>query len=472
MSAQPDGARTDGAQLDPTMLSVAEAGRLLRAGQLTSVQLVDATLRRIERLDGAIHAFTLVTAEQAYQRAATADELLARGVDLGPLHGIPYAHKDIVDVAGLATSCNSQLMAGHRADRDAEVEQLLRRAGAVLVGKATTHEFALGGPSPELPFPPARNPWNLDHFTGASSSGSAAAVAAGLVRLAIGSDTSGSIRVPAAHCGVVGLKPTFGAVPTAGTYPLSYAMDHVGPIARTVADAAAGFAVLAGRPDAGEIAPVADLTGTRIGYARRLAEQVGGADPEVLRVLDGAVAVLTGLGADVVEIDLPEFAAFNACGRVLMTADAFAIHEKAIRERPGSFGRYTYQRVAPGALLRAADVIQADRLRRVLAERVDACFKTFDAIVTATVAATAGRLDAFPPDWPPPAALAATVTIPFNVTGHPALSLPAGFSAGGLPVGLQLVGGYSAEPTILRLAAAFEDAAGHASRRPPLGRPG
>ncbi|MEU1513131.1 amidase [Streptomyces sp. NPDC005811] len=459
-------------------LSVAEAGALLRSGSLTSTGLTEYTLERIAALNPVLHAFVTVTQERALKDADRADHELASGLDRGPLHGIPYALKDIFDTRGIRTTSHSWLMAEHVPDEDAEVESRLRAGGAVLVGKLATHEFALGGPSPELPFPPARNPWHPDHFTGASSSGAGAAVAAGLVRIAIGSDTSGSVRGPACHCGTVGLKPTYGLVSRRGAFPLSYALDHIGPLGWTVRDTALATQVVAGHDplDPSSVhRPVPDLTaglgqgvaGLRIACSPGWFRDDPATSPEVTAAIERVLAGLRKRGAVVEEVELPPYRRFNACGRVIMAAEAYAIHEAELKRRPGAYGRYTYQRIAPAAGLSAADLVQAFRLRQELADAMQrTVFDRYDVLVTATGLAPAPRLDAFPADWPPPRELTAMQTIPFNVTGHPALAVPAGLSGSGLPLGLQIAGRPFDEVTVLRVGEAVEEITGHAKWRP------
>ena len=275
------------------------------------------------------------------------------------------------------------------------VEAKFKAGGAVLLGKLATHEFAIGGPSFDLPFPPARNPWNLDHFTGGSSSGSGAAVAAGLVRMAMGSDTGGSIRGPAFYCGTVGLKPTYGLVSRRGVFPLSYTLDHCGPLAWTVEDAALTMQVIAGHdpldPASADL-PVPDFTGglgeiwqaSKLAYPRSFFATQEGMSPEVIASLDAAAQQLAKLGAKVEEVTLPDFELFNACGRIILTAEAYAIHEQDLLTRPLDYGRYTYQRMMVGATLSAADLTQAFRLRRELAAAVNGkVLDTYDAIITA-----------------------------------------------------------------------------------------
>jgi aspartyl-tRNA(Asn)/glutamyl-tRNA(Gln) amidotransferase subunit A len=459
-------------------LSVGEAGAALREGSLTASALAEHALSRIAALDRQLHAFVLVTGERAMEDAERADAELAAGLDRGPLHGIPYALKDVFATAGIRTTCHSRLLRDHVPSDDSTVETKLRAGGGVLVGKLATHEFALGGPSFDLPFPPARNPWNLEHFTGASSSGSGAAVAAGLVRLAMGSDTSGSIRGPACHCGTVGLKPTYGLVSRRGVFPLSYSLDHCGPLTWTVEDAALVMGVIAGHdpldPGSADV-PVPDvmadlgrdLGGLRIGYPRHFFAGAEDVSPEVVAALDGAAQEMATLGADVEEVTLPEFALFNACGRVIMAAEAYAIHEEDLKTRGLEYGRYTYQRMVPGAGLSAADLVQAYRLRRELATEVNVrILARHDALLCATGLAPAPRFADFPVDWPPPGAATAMQTIPWNVTGNPALAVPIGFSSSGLPLGMQIVGRAFDEPTVLRIGAAYGAATGLAERRP------
>jgi aspartyl-tRNA(Asn)/glutamyl-tRNA(Gln) amidotransferase subunit A len=462
-------------------LSVAEAGASLRAGDTTSKELTEHALKRVASFDPILHSFIAVTVERALADAERADRELASGTDRGPLHGIPYALKDIYATAGIATTCNSKLLLDNVPREDATVEAKLKAGGGVLLGKLNTHEYALGGPGFDLPFPPARNPWNPEHFTGGSSSGSGAAVAAGFVRVALGSDTGGSIRSPACLCGVVGLKPTYGLVSRRGVYPLSYSLDHCGPLTWNVEDAALTMNVIAGHdpldPSSAEVS-IPDFTseigrgveGLRIGYARHFFDGVKGVSPEVLAAMDGAAERLAKLGAIVEEVVLPDFEVFKACGRLIMLAEAYAIHEETLRTRPLDYGRYTYQRIIPGATLSAADLTQAFRLRRELTVQLNTdALVRYDALITTTSLTPAARLDEFPLDWPPPSLAVAVQTAPFNVTGNPALALPIGFSEGGLPLGMQVVGRPFGEPTVFRIAAAFEAAAGVTFKRPDLG---
>ena len=461
-------------------LSIAEAGRRLRDGTLSSTALTQHALSRIASLDPLLHAFVLVTGERALADADRADRELKSGIDRGPMHGIPYALKDIYSTAGIRTTCHSKLLIDNVPAEDSVVETKFKAGGAVLLGKLATHEFALGGPSFDLPFPPARNPWNLDHFTGGSSSGSGAAVAAGLVRTAMGSDTGGSIRGPAFYCGTVGLKPTYGLVSRRGVFPLSYTLDHCGPLAWTVEDAALTMQVIAGHDPldpASANVPIPDfssdlgqdLDGLKLAYPRSFFADQDGISPEVIASIDAAAEQIARLGAEVEEVVLPDFDLFNACGRVILMAEAYAIHEQDLLSRPLDYARYTYQRMMTGATLSAADLTQAFRLRRELATAVnEGILGTFDAIITANALSPAPRVDEFPTDVPPRWTIQ---TIPFNVTGNPAMAIPTGFSKSGLPLGMQIVGRPFDEATVLRIGAAYEAAAGWIAKRPALELP-
>jgi len=456
-------------------LSIAQAGRQLRAGTLSSTILTQHALSRIAALDPRLHAFVLVTKERALADASRADRELKSGMDKGPMHGIPYALKDIYATAGIRTTCHSKLLIDNVPAEDSVVEAKFKPAGAVLLGKLATHEFALGGPSFDLPFPPARNPWNLDHFTGGSSSGSGAAVAAGLVRMAMGSDTGGSIRGPAFYCGTVGLKPTYGLVSRRGVFPLSFTLDHCGQLSWTVEDAALTMQVIAGHdpldPASADVgtpdftsALGHDLAGLKLAYPRSFFATQDDISPEVITSLDVAAQQVTKLGARVEDVTLPDFELFNACGRIILTSEAYAIHERNLLSRPLDYARYTYQRMMLGATISAADLTQAFRLRRELASVINCkVLDTYDAIITANGLTPAPRIDSFPVDVPPKMTLQ---TMPFNVTGNPTLAIPTGFSSSGLPLGMQIVGRAFDEPTVLRIGAAYEAAAGSTDKRP------
>jgi aspartyl-tRNA(Asn)/glutamyl-tRNA(Gln) amidotransferase subunit A len=457
-------------------LSIAEAGRKLRDGSVTSVALTEDALARIEAFDSKLNSFITVTADRARADAAAADAAFAKGIDNGPMQGVPYALKDIYDTAGIRSTCHSRLRLDNVPAADSVVATRFKAQSAVLLGKLATHEFALGGPSFDLPFPPARNPWNPAHIPGGSSSGSGAAVAAGLVRMAMGSDTGGSIRGPAAYCGTVGLKPTYGLVSRRGVFPLSTTLDHCGPLSWTVEDSAITLQTIAGY-DARDPASVdiaipnyldgldRGIEGLRIGLPRHFFARAEDVSPEVIAAIDRAVETLTKLGAVVEEITLPDYDLFNACGRIIMYAEAYAIHEQDFQQRPLDFGLLTYLRMTLGAFITATDLHQAMRLRRELTHAVNLKLKSYDALITASALVPAPAFADIPRDAPPSMPVQ---TMPFNITGNPAMSIPTGFSASGLPLSMQIVGRAFDEQTVLRIGAAFEAATGLTARRPPL----
>jgi aspartyl-tRNA(Asn)/glutamyl-tRNA(Gln) amidotransferase subunit A len=463
----------------PTDLPIAEAGRQLRSGTLTSVALTEAALARVAALDGDLCAFVALTSERALSDARQADADFSEGIDKGPLQGIPYALKDIYATAGIRTTCHSRLFVDHVPEEDSVVAVKLAAGGGVLLGKVGTFEFAIGGPSFDLPFPPARNPWNPAHSTSGSSSGSAAAVASGMVRMAMGSDTGGSIRGPACHCGTVGLKPTYGRVSRRGVFPLSFTLDHCGPLSVSVEDTALTMQVIAGYdpldPASANLAVPdfsadlgKDLKGLKIAYARSFFAGNPITAPEVLAALDASAQAIARLGAEVSEIDLPAYELFEACGRVILNAEAYAIHEQDLKTRPFAYGRYAYQRIAPGAVLSAADLVQAFRLRAELTALVNGTIlKRHDAVLTAAGLTPAAPFEVFGRDvtrW------LGMYTIPFNVTGNPALSVPTALSSSGLPLGLQIVGRAFDEVTTLRIGAAYEAVSGFGRLRPSLAK--
>jgi aspartyl-tRNA(Asn)/glutamyl-tRNA(Gln) amidotransferase subunit A len=463
----------------PTDLPIAEAGRQLRSGTLTSVALTEAALASVAALDGDLCAFVALTTERALSDARQADADFSQGIDKGPLQGIPYALKDIYATAGIRTTCHSKLFVDHVPEEDSVVAVKLAAGGGVLLGKVGTFEFAIGGPSFDLPFPPARNPWNPAHSTSGSSSGSAAAVASGMVRMAMGSDTGGSIRGPACHCGTVGLKPTYGRVSRRGVFPLSFTLDHCGPLSVSVKDTALTMQVIAGYdpldPASANLAVPdfsadlgKDLKGLKIAYARSFFAGNPITSPEVLAALDASAQAIASLGAEVGEIDLPAYELFEACGRVILNAEAYAIHEQDLKTRPFAYGRYAYQRIAPGAVLSAADLVQAFRLRAELTALVNGTIlKSHDAVLTAAGLTPAALFEVFGRDvtrW------LGMYTIPFNVTGNPALSVPTALSSSGLPLGLQIVGRAFDEVTTLRIGAAYEAVSGFGRLRPSLAK--
>ncbi len=455
--------------------TLAEAGRRIAAGELSPVALTEAALARAEALNPRLDAFIEITAARARAAATRAEKEIAGGRRRGPLHGIPYGLKDIYDAAGLRTTAHSRLLLDNIAVTDAETTARLEAAGMILIGKLATHEFATGGPAFDLPFPPARNPWNTAHFTGGSSSGSGAAVAAGILPLAMGSDTGGSIRLPAAYCGTVGLKPTYGRVSRRGVAPLSYTLDTTGPLTWTVEDAALALQALAGHdprdPGSADV-PVPDyrahlrdgVKGLRIGYCSTF-NRDGEVDAEQTAALDQTAQALAKLGAEVIEVALPPNAQFQACARTISPSESFAIHARDLRTRPEMYARVTRERLMLGGLLTATQYVQAQRLRRILTRKVDALFETVDVLLTAIIPAAAPVLEETDDGpWRRQQPLASV----FNVTGHPCMAQPCGFSANGLPLSAQFAGRHFDEATVLRVGHAYEQAAGWVAKRPAL----
>jgi aspartyl-tRNA(Asn)/glutamyl-tRNA(Gln) amidotransferase subunit A len=461
--------------MDPAFLTIAELNRLYDQRELSPVEVTRALLDRIAAHDGRLHSFIRVTPEVALAEAAAAERELMAGRRRGPLHGIPYALKDIVETAGIPTTGHSKLCRDHVPTADAHLVSLLKADGAVLIGKLATWEFALGGPSWDLPWPPARNPWNPDYLPGGSSSGAGAAVAAGFVPGAIGTDTGGSIRGPAAVCGIAGLKPTYGRVSRRGVFPNTFTMDHCGPLTRSAEDIALLLQVIAGfdpEDPGSENAPVpryaAFLAGSIQGVRLGLVEHwyAEGAHPDLAPAMSAAVEVLRGLGAIVEPVQLSSLRDYTDCKTTISIAELYAIHEADLKTRPQDFGRILRNRVLPGALIRAEDYVQALRWRTVLAREQAMALKGFDALLTAGALNVADRAD---PNQPDRLVSSPSITMPFSVGGLPALAIPCGFSrAEGLPLSLQIAAAPMAEATLLRIAHAYQQATDWHRRHPDL----
>lgn len=453
---------------------IATLGTHLRSGALSPVDLLQALLRRIEAHDAQLHAFLRLTPEIAMRQARAAEREMRDHRYRGPLHGIPYALKDIIDVAGVPTTAQSRILRNNVATCDAVVTEQLNAAGAVCVGKLATHEFAMGGPSFDLPWPPARNPWNPKFFPGGSSSGSAVAVAAGFVPFAIGTDTRGSVRNPASLCGIVGMKPTYGRVSCRGVIPLSHSLDHVGPLTRTVADNALVLAAIAADGAPGSTgAPLpepdfsrnleAGIAGLKVGVIRRFYERDLVAGGDMSRGIADCLKVLEDLGAILVEIDPGPLEEYNAVTRLIMIAEAYAVHEGWLRTRPNDYGSLMLERVLAGAFVSASDYIHAQRQRARLTRRFNASLAGVDVAVTASSMEPACPIedrDACQRLYERHA------RAPFNLTGNPALSMPIGFSAEGLPLGMQIIGKPFEEAMVYRLARGYERASEWARRLP------
>ncbi len=460
------------AATEPFFDSITELARRLATGQVTALEITEATLARIEEHDDPCNAYITVTAERALDRARAADAESAAGKHRGPLHGVPVAIKDLYPTRGVLTTYGSPLFADWVPDFDAAVVERLEDAGAIVLGKTNLHELAYGTTSNNVHYGPVRNPWDRACHTGGSSGGSAAAVAAGLAYGALGSDTGASIRQPAHCCGIVGLKPTFGRVSKYRVLPLAWSMDHVGPLTRTVADAALMLQVLAGhdprdacsvsRPVPDYRAPLdGDIGGLRIGVARGYFFDA--CDSEVVDAVDAAIAVLGDLGARVEEVALPDMEAVFAAATVTIASEAAAYHAADLRQRPESFSAELKGTLETAAMYTAVQYIQAQRLRRLVVDETLAAMLGLAAVVTPTSPVPATPIDDTPPAH---GALRHRCTMPFNFTGQPAISVPCGFTAAGLPIGLQIVGQPFDEAGVLRLAHAYEQATPWRDRHP------
>jgi aspartyl-tRNA(Asn)/glutamyl-tRNA(Gln) amidotransferase subunit A len=449
-----------------TYPTITEAAAALRSGETTAVALAEACGAVADHYDEAIGAFIARYTEQALTAAEAADADFAAGVDKGPLQGIPLGIKDIITTADGPTTAQSLVL-----DRqwgldlgDAPVTSRLRAAGATLMGKLSTMEFAIGMPDAARPFPIPRNPWNLDYWPGGSSSGSGSAVASGMVLGALGTDTGGSIRIPAAFCGVSGLMPTFGRVPKSGCAPLGYSLDHIGPLTRSARDAALMLQVLAG-PDATDPCSVdvpvpdytagltGDLSGLRVGVTR-LERFAGTEDPALAGTFDAAVAVLGAAGADVVAVDLPYYAELTAAAFVMFAAEALAYHMPDMQSRWADFAPGTRSAIGIAFAVSGADYVQAQRARRVGQKAVAELFTDLDLVVTPTASTVARRMDQL--DTMLGEGLSTIHTPYWDVIGNPAMSIPMGVGAEGMPLGLQIAGRPFDEVTTLRAADAFQ----------------
>ncbi len=460
-----------------TDLGLVEASRAIGRGTLSPVAYLDALHARTQALEPKLDACILELWDEARAEAKKAEREIARRGQRTALHGLPIGLKDIIDLAGTPTTCHSKILVGNMKTADAAVVAQLRAAGAVFPAKLSTHEFAIGGPAFDLPFPPARNPWNTAHHPGGSSSGSGAAVGGRLLPAALGTDTGGSVRHPASHCGIVGMKATYGRVSRRGVFPLAFTLDHVGPMTRTVADNAMLLCAIAGHDplDPGSANRRTEnfarllrkgLKGLRIGYVRHFHEKDQPADPEMAAALDAAAKLMAKEGAKVVDVTLPTLTEFAGVNRAILMCEAAAIHEPWLRDRPGDYAHITRRRLLPGMFMTGTDYVQAQRRRRALIAAVEAVFGEVDLLLTASSMDPACRID-------DPEAVERTyprqARTPFNVTGHPALTMMSGLSReAGLPLSLQLVGRYFEEATVYQAAAGYERAAPWARMKPVL----
>jgi aspartyl-tRNA(Asn)/glutamyl-tRNA(Gln) amidotransferase subunit A len=468
---------------DLAALSLAEAGRLVRDRKLSPVEITDACLAQIERLEPRLNAFITVTADAARQAAKARSDEIAAGKHSGPLHGLPVAIKDLFDVAGVRMTAGSRILADNVATEDSEVAARLNAAGAVMLGKLNLHEFAFGATGVNPHYGPARNPWDPDRITGGSSSGSGAAVAAGECLAALGTDTGGSIRIPASLCGIVGLKPTYGRVSKRGVLPLSWALDHIGPMTRTVEDAALLLDVLAGH-DPGDPScadqPVPDYTrslngsvrGLRIGVPRRFFFE--SVDPQVEAAVRSAIKLIGEMGAIISEIDTPLIDEIPGALTAIMLPEALAVHQSWLKERPDDYGDDVRYRLELGSTYLAVHYVQAQRLREMAVRAWrDEVFSRVDLIATPTTPITARPIEQAGASPESGAGLQVTFSLirftnPLNLLGVPAISVPCGFSGEGLPIGLQLAGRWWNEEAVLRAAHAYETATDWHKHHPPL----
>jgi aspartyl-tRNA(Asn)/glutamyl-tRNA(Gln) amidotransferase subunit A len=458
-------------------LTIGDLAAALRRKDFSPVELTEALLTRIEAIDSKLHCFITLTADLALEQARRVEKDLQSGNDRGPLHGIPIALKDLYATRGIRTTCHSAVLENWTPEYDATTVTKLREAGTILLGKLGMHEFAFGGPSVDAPFPAVRNPWNTDHIPGGSSSGSGAALAAGLCYGALGSDTGGSIRTPSSHCGIVGIKPTYGRVSRYGVVPLSWSLDHAGPMARSVEDCAIMLQAIAGydaKDPASANVPVpdfrldlkAEIKGLRIGVPRAgWFDENLGIHPSTDTVFNEALEALKNLGATVVDIDGEPFSLARKANQTILVCEGYAYHEKSLQSTPLKFGSSVRRRLLEGAFLSAADYLAAQRARAVLNERIRA---NFDRVDVFAVPGAPRPPEAFTAMVPGEQNLRPSFTNPFNLTGLPAICLPCGFTSDKLPVGLQIVAPPFEEATCFRVAYAYEQATEWHGQRPPV----
>ena len=468
-------------QLDLKSLTLASAARLIRSKQLSPVELTRAVLERIESLNERMAIFITVTADHAIACAEGAEDAMARGVELGPLHGVPISLKDLFDTKGIRTTAGSRVFGDRVPEEDATVTARLRAAGAVLVGKTNMHEFAFGATSINPHYGPVRNPWGDEHVSGGSSGGSATSVALSVAFGSLGSDTGGSIRIPAALSGTVGLKPTYGRVSIAGTVPLSWSLDHVGPLTRTVEDAALMMDVIAGydpRDSYSRQVPTpryseelqGGIRGLRLGIPRETF--YNRLEPEVDQATQTALRRLEQMGAEFVDVAIPAAEGQRAIFANIASPEAFSYHEKYLASSPDLYGPDTRARIEAGRLMLSTDFVRAQRARSILKAELAAALKTADLLVTPTVPISAPRIDQTAVEWDDGTetvvgALTRNTRL-FNITGLPAITVPCGFTSRNLPIGLQIIGRAFDEASVLRAAYTYEQDTGWWKRRPDM----
>ena len=462
----------NGYMVDLTHLTLADAARMIAARELKSLELVEATFARIEAHDTRLSSHVTLMTESALAAARTADAEIAAGRRRGPLHGVTVALKDIYDTEGVLTAGGSKTGLDRVPDRDAETVRRLRAAGAVITGKLTTHEYAHGGPSFDVPWPPARNPWNVEHFSGGSSSGSGVAVAAGLCLGALGTDTGGSIRGPAALSGTTGLMPSYGLVSRRGVIPNSFTFDHCGPLAWTAEDCGLLLDVLAGfdpgdpRSSAEpERPPPASMAGLRVGLLRHFWEEDLNVAPEMVAACEHVGEVLRSLGAEVGTARIAPVQDWYDVKITIAETELFNVHRGNLRTRPRDFGHDFLSRALGAVCFTAQDYVAAHRRWRQLRRSMVPVYERFDLLIAPSATGPAPRLDAHSTVnfWRSP-----SITTPFDVTGGPALTLTAGFSENGLPLGVQLTAAPFEDRLVLAAGQAFQAATEWGCRRPVL----
>ena len=481
-------------------LSLADVGALIRSKQVSPVEVTEQALARIERMNPRLNAFWTVTADLARQQARAAETEIAKGEYRGPLHGVPIGLKDLIYTRGVRTTCGSKIMADFVPDANATVVEKLRQAGAVLIGKTALHEFAYGITNDNPHFGPTRNPWDPARVPGGSSGGSGVAVATGMCYAALGTDTGGSIRIPASFCGVAGLKPTHGRVSLANVYPLGPTLDHVGPMARTVVDAGLVYQVIAGFDPEDEFSvdrpldeirlskslhqsrdPSASLRAGREGAGQDGPVRIGIPEnyffdcvqPQVETLVRKAASVLEHLGAVLVPVRIERMDELTQVSIASLYAEAYAVHKNHLETRPDDLSEQVRRQIEQGSSISLADYFTAQRARHSLRHQLERLLEQVDVILTpatAHVAFPIGTTKVSICGKEEDARPATTrLTRCFNATGHPALSVCCGFSSEGLPIGLQIVGRLWDEATVLHAGYAYEQATDWHTRRPPVG---
>lgn len=464
--------------MELTALTLNETGDLISQGWVSPVELTEAYLRRIDLLDPQLISFITITADLALEQAHAVQEEIRRGVRRGPLHGIPLAIKDLFETTGVRTTAGSKQLAQHVPAEDSAVVARLRAAGAIMLGKLNMHEWAVSVTTINPHWGTCRNPWDRQRIAGGSSGGSGAALAAELCLGALGSDTGGSIRVPASFCGVVGLKPTFGRVSTRGVLPLSWNLDHAGPMARRVQDVAIMQQVLAGYDPADPYSidrPVGDYPDLRVGVRGwRVALALDGffsaskqPDPEVIAAVRAAAQVFEQLGAQVTEITLDGAQAATRATLNMIVTDAAAYHAERLAQQPDDFGADVLDSLQRGAKLSGPEYALARRTQTTFRRQIERLFDDYEILLTPTTPVAAPLVDE-PETSQSRRPMLVSYTAPFNLAGVPALSLPCGFTSDNLPIGLQIVARPWAETTVLQAGYAYEHATSWHERRPQL----